>query len=435
MTTTDETRSMPAVRDPMLGSGVAAWGETTVLPRIQDEPVTDRPVGARSAEADDGWDDDGWDQAEEEFRPRRAGWIARGLVWLLVAWVVLAFPVNQLSPFEVGVTDVDVASLAVIYAIAGLSLNVLLGYAGQISLGHQAFVGLGAFASAYVVTNLQLGFWLAVAVAAGFGAVQATLLGAISLRVSGLYFALVTLAYGTFAEETLFGITAITGGEGGKPVARPVGFEDGYSFYYLCLGFLVLVLWLDWRLTRSKAGRALNALRENPRVAASYGINVKLYILVAFAVSGIFAGIAGALMAHRDEVIVGSSFDFRLALLFILMTVVGGLRDRVGVVIGSAFFALLEEKKLVELLEHVVGFLLAPFGSDWTLTAFFEQTLGLPLDFVPLVVGPILLLLTLTLYPGGIGQLVAPIREWLKGNRFDRHAGAVTEVEVNDVRA
>jgi branched-chain amino acid transport system permease protein len=306
MTTTDDTREIPGAVDEA----------TTVLPAVPDEVAADLTEDL----AADG----------EPFRPGGAGWFARGVVWAVLAWVVLAFPLNVMSPFEVGVADVDVASLAVIYAIGGLSLNVLLGYAGQISLGHQAFVGLGAFASAYVVTNLQLSFWLAVGVAAVLGAVQAVVLGAISLRLTGLYFALVTLAYGTFAEETLFGITALTGGEGGKPAPRPPAFEDGYRYYVLCLVFLALVLWLDWRLTRSKAGRAMAALRENPRVASSYGINVRAYILVAFAVSGIFAGVAGSLMAHHDEVIVGSSFDFRLALLFVLMTVVGGLRDRVG---------------------------------------------------------------------------------------------------------
>lgn len=367
-------------------------------------------------------------EEDERWRPGALGWVGRGAVWAILAWLVLAYPVNLLSPFHVGVADVDVASMAVIFAIGGLSLNVLLGYAGQISLGHQAFVGMGAFTSAYIVTDLELSFWLAVAIAAGFAALQAVALGAISLRLTGLYFALVTLAYGTFAEETLFGISAITGGEGGKPAPRPPLFEDGYRYYYLCLAFLVLVLWLDWRLTRSKAGRALAALRENPRVASSYGINVRAYVLVAFAVSGVFAGIAGSLMAHHDEVIVGSSFDFRLALLFVLMTVVGGLRNRVGVVIGSAFFALLESGAFVSLVDTVVTALGFRPG-------FFENVLGLPGEFVALVIGPILLLLTLTLYPGGIGQQIAPVRGWLSGNRFDRHAGTVREVEVTDVRA
>ena len=409
MTTTDQTQSLPVHPGRHAGVGPGSDDDTATIPVLP--PGEDHP--------DEAYADEG------EFRPGAIGWFARGLGWAFLAWLVFLLPANKLSPFEVGVADIDVLSLAVIYAIGGLSLNVLLGYAGQISLGHQAFVGLGAFTSAYVVTNLQMSFWLAIAVAAGFGAVQATLLGAVSLRLTGLYFALVTLAYGTFAEESLFGIAAITGGEGGKPAPRPLGFEDGYSYYYLCLGFLALVLWMDWRLTRSKAGRALDALRENPRVASSYGINVKAYILVAFALSGIFAGIAGSLLAHHDEVIVGSSFDFRLALLFILMTVVGGLRNRVGVVIGSVFFALLEEKLLVEMLD---------FGW-FSLEHFLDATIGLPVDFVGLIVGPVLLLLTITMYPGGIGQQVAPIRLWLTGHRFDRHAGAVTEVEVNDVRA
>lgn len=397
---------------PVVGAHRADLDATTVIPAVTDEADEhdDPAVGA------------------DEWRPGGTGWVARGLAWTLIAWVVLAYPVNFLSPFDVGVADVDVASMAVIFAIGGLSLNVLLGYAGQISLGHQAFVGIGAFTSAYIVTNLELSFWLAVGVAAFLGAVQAVLLGAVSLRLTGLYFALVTLAYGTFAEETLFGIAAITGGEGGKPAPRPPMFADGYHYYYLCLGFLALVLWLDWRLVRSKAGRAMAALRENPRVASSYGINVRAYILVAFAVSGIFAGIAGSLMAHHDEVIVGSSFDFRLALLFVLMTVVGGLRNRVGVVIGSAFFALLESGALVEMVETFVEAM--GFGPH-----FFDEAIGLPAEFVSLVVGPILLLLTLTLYPGGIGQQIAPVRGWLTGHRFDRHAGAVREVEVTDVRA
>lgn len=358
------------------------------------------------------------------------GLAARGMLWGLVAWFVLAFPANFLSPFELGVSDVGAATEAVIFAIIGLSLNVLLGYAGQISLGHQAFVGIGAFTSAYVVVDLQWGFWMAIAVAAGLGALQAALLGAVSLRLTGLYFALVTLAYGSFAQQTLFGITALTGGEAGKPAPRPAGFTSETRYYFLCLLFLAVVLFLDWRLTSSKAGRALQALRENPRVASSYGVDVKSYILLAFAASGLIAGVAGALLAHHDEVIVGGKFDFKLALIFVLMTVVGGLRSRSGVVIGSAFFALMESEMLLPLLSSPINSL-----TGWSLEHFVVETIGLPAEFVALVLGPILLLLTITMYPGGIGQQIAPIREWMLGRGFDLHAGKVTEVEVSDVRA
>ncbi|MBC6449585.1 branched-chain amino acid ABC transporter permease [Actinokineospora xionganensis] len=357
---------------------------------------------------------------EKPFRPGMSGVLGRGLAWAAVAWLVLAVPGNHLSPFDLGVSDVGVLSTAAIFAIIGLSLNVLIGYAGTISLGHQAFVGIGAFTSAFVVTDLGMEFWLAVPIAAIMGGVQAALLGAISLRLSGLYFALVTLAYGMFAEESLFGIAALTGGEGGKAAPRPIGFETDYQYYYVCLAFLALVWWLDLRLTRTKGGRALQALRENPRVASSYGINVKAYTMLAFVVSGVFAAIGGSLLAHHDEVIVPSSFDFELALLFVLMTVVGGLRNRLGVVLGSVFFALLGSGFLVEALH---------------LTGFVEGVIGLPKEFVALVIGPILLLLTITRFPGGIGQQVAPVRGWMLGGRFDRHAGAVKEIEVNDVRA
>jgi branched-chain amino acid transport system permease protein len=366
---------------------------------------------------------------DQQWRPSRAGVWARGFVWGVLAWFVLAVPANVASPFDLGVADVGAATEAVIFGIVGLSLNILLGYAGQISLGHQAFVGIGAFTSAYVVVDLQLSFWFALLIASAVGALQAGLLGAVSLRLTGLYFALVTLAYGAFTEQTLLGITQITGGEGGKAAPRPTGFESEVSYYLLCLGFLALVVFLDWRLTRSKAGRALAALRENPRVAASYGINVKAYILLAFALSGMIAGLAGALLAHHDEVIVGSKFGFQLALLFVLMTVVGGLRSRSGVVIGAAFFALLGSGKLLEMIDR-------PLSSiGFSLTEFIDGTIGLPQEFVALVVGPILLLVTITLYPGGIGQQIAPVREWLLGRRFDRHAGKVEEVTVSDVRA
>lgn len=394
----DETRNIPPVR---VDTGVAA-DETRTLPAV---PAEDAPEP---------------EPADEEFTPGPAGRAARWSVRLLLVWLVVLFPANLLSPFALDQTTVTHLTEAVVFAIIGLSLNVLIGYTGTISLGHQAFVGIGAFTVAYLVTELQLDFFFALAAAAVLGGVQAAVLGAVSLRVSGLYFALVTLAYGLFAEQTLFGIESVTRGEAGITVARPPAFATEERFYLLCLGFLALVLWLDWRLTSSKAGRALQALRENPRVASSYGINVRAYTMIAFVVSGVFAGLGGGLFAARQTLVVPSSFGFTLALTFVLMTVVGGLRNRVGVVVGAAFFALLGSGQLVHSL-HLEGFV--------------EGALGLPVEFVPLVIGPVLLLLTITLYPGGIGQQVAPLQGWIAGRRFDPHAGKVEEVEVTDVRA
>jgi branched-chain amino acid transport system permease protein len=351
-------------------------------------------------------------------RPTPGGWAARGIVWALLAWLVLAYPVNALSPFEVSGVDANGLSEAAIFAIIALSLNVLIGYAGQLSLGHQAFVGIGAFTSAYVASQLGQELYLSAGVAALLGAAQAALLGVIALRVSGLYFALVTLSYGVMAQEFLFQVNSLTGGSAGQESPRPVGFESDHRYYYLCLAGLVLVLFLDSRLTASKGGRALLALRENPRVAATWGINVKAYTVLAFVVAGAFAGFGGALLAHRNPTVVANTFDFQLALVFILMTVVGGLRNRIGVVLGAVFFALLRNGLLISVLR-----LEGPL-----------EVIDITPEIAAVLLGPILLLLVLTRLPGGFGQLVSPLTRWLRGGRF-RFAEVEKEVQVTDVRA
>lgn len=349
------------------------------------------------------------------FRPSAGGWAGRGAVLLAVALLVLVFPLGRPS-FEA-----SLFSRAVIFAVIGLSLNVLIGYTGQISLGHQAFVGVGAFTSAYMVSVAGQPFLIAIVVAMAVGALQATVLGLVALRVRGLYFALVTLTYGLLAEESLFKIDKLTGGAAGQDAPKPSGFTSDHRYYYLCLVCLAAVLWVDWRMMKTKGGRALLALRENPRVAATFGVDVKAFTLFSFAVAGAFAGLGGALFAHNDTNVVNIVFNFQLALVFIIMTVVGGLRSRSGVVIGGAFFALLGH--IIESIPGMETFLHWLPGPD------------LSPQVATLVIGPILLLLTLTLYPGGIGQQLRPIVQWLRGRRFDVHDRGAKEVQISDVRA
>ena len=374
------------------------------------------------------------------------------------------------APYFLESRSVDFAG-AVIYAIIGLSLNVLIGYVGTISLGHQAFVGIGAFTAAYMAGQQGQPFLVGVVVAAILGAVQALALGGLALRISGLYFALITLSYGVLAQESLFNIKSLTGGGAGAFATIPTGFR---SYYFICLGFLAIVVYADWRLMKTKGGRALLALRENPRVAATFGIDVKSYMLVGFAVSGLFAGIGGALLAHRDEVVDPTLFSFPLALLFVLMTVVGGLRSRTGIIIGSALFALLRvlveelpgfERTLVrwDLTIPILvvllgaGVLWAGRGRQQAMIAggalvalgllvlspvtipFLEDRLAeiprLSPERASGVIGPVMLLLVLTRLPGGIGQLVRPVQHWLRGNEWDWSIGRVKEVQITDVRA
>jgi len=372
--------------------------ESVVAPPVVDGAVTEA-IALESAEA--------------PFRPHLGGWLARGAVLAAIGALVLWLPATR------GNVDVHIYTQAVIYAVIGLSLNVLLGYTGQISLGHQAFVGIGAFTSAYMVTVHGQPFVAAVGMAMVVGGLQALLLGAVSLRITGLYFALVTLAYGTMAEESLFNIQSLTGGSAGQAAPKPAGFTTDLRYYYLCLAFLAAVIWVDWRLMRTKGGRALSAIRENPRVAATYGTDVKLYTLMAFVVAGVFAGLGGALLAHNDTFVVRDLFNFQLALVFVIMTVVGGLRNRAGVVIGSAFFSL-------------VGYL---FDQVFEHGLSLGGLKSLPKEYAPIVIGPMLLLFTLTRHPGGIGQQLRPVQRWLRGGRFSLKGTHDGEVRVSDVRA
>ena len=311
-----------------------------------------------------------------------------------LAGLVVVFPLTRSG------IEVNVFTEAVVYAIIGLSLNVLLGYAGQISLGHQAFVGIGAFTAAYMTTVHEQNFVAAIGVTMLVGAVQALLLGLVSLRITGLYFALVSLTYGTMAEDSLFNIESLTGGSAGQAAPKPAAFASDHRYYVLCLVFLAVVLYVDWRLTSTKAGRALLAIRQDPRVAASFGASLKRYTLIAFVVAGVFASVAGALLAYNTTSVVASQFEFQLALVFVMMTVVGGLRSRTGVVVASAFFSLTDY--LFDKL-HLSGAVDAiPLLPD------------MPPDLAPLVLGPLLLLFTLTQHPGGFGEMLRPVGRWLR---------------------
>ena len=359
-------------------------------------------------------------EREKSWRPSAGGWAARYAV-LLVIFGGLFLITGKVPQYWA-----DRISLAAIYAIIGLSLNIVLGYIGQVSLGHHAFVGVAAYTSAAITTGpideftgeaakgspFVLGMIGAVLV----GALSAGLLGLVALRIKGLYLALITLTYGFVAVNSIFEIPSLTGGGAGAPAPRPGGFETDRAFAYLALAMLALCIYIDWRVISSKVGRAILSIKHSEPVAASYAINVTGYKVLAFVLSGAFAGVAGSLFAHRATTVVANDFQFATALLWVLMVVVGGLGRRTGVVIGSAFFALF------------------PFFAEtlpplhWVIENVFDPAFGflvesdrLPAEYA-LPLGAALALLTIIQYPGGIGEQLSPITRWLGGKKFTMHA-------------
>lgn len=272
----------------------------------------------------------------QRWWPSRRGIVARVVVIVAIVAAALAVPVGVPPVYE------PIVARAVVYAIIALSMNVLIGYVGQISLGHHAFVGLGAFAAGIAMGEAGLPFVAALAVAGGIGALAALVLGGVALRIGGMYLALVTIAFALFVANTLLNITALTGGGAGMSVPRPAFAVDNVPYIYLCLAILVAIWVIDWRLTASKAGRAIRALRDDERVAASWGIDVTRYKLLAFVLSGITAGIAGTLFAAIEEIATAVTYQsLTFGLIIALMVVVGGAGSRPGAVIGGVLFGVL----------------------------------------------------------------------------------------------
>lgn len=348
---------------------------------------------------------------ERRVRPGRLPLVEllpRAAVWLALAGGVAACAVS-------GPTVASYATVAAVYVIVGLSLNVILGYTGQLSLGHQGFVGAGALLAAYVSTAHGAPFPVALVAGGLSGGVLALVVGFVALRISGLYLSLVTLVFGVTLQQSLFQVNVLTGGGAGEAANRPSYLLSNSRLFLVCAALALATVYVDRRLTASKAGRALLAIKADERVASSMGINVVGYKLFAFVLSGVLAGVAGALYAFSSQEFTGSDYNFNLAVLFVLMTVVGGVGSPAGVVVGSIFFALLGS-----LLPT-----LRPF--KWFAHLFSTQAASNILQYGSGFVGAMLLLLTLTLNPGGIAQQIAPLTRWLSGGPWrerDHAAGA-----------
>ncbi|MBS0223630.1 MAG: branched-chain amino acid ABC transporter permease [Proteobacteria bacterium] len=274
-----------------------------------------------------------YDQDIRLFRDRIDGF------WYgLLALLVLGLPF-VIDEYYVGET-----SWVFIYAICGVSLMVLVGYTGLVSLGHAAFLGIGAYAHAYFLQQ-GLPWVLAMALAVMITTAAGFIVGLPALRMTGIYLAIATLAFSVIIQEVFSRWESVTHGFAGMPVDKPtifgVVFDDDRSFYYLCLFFLVVALWLTRNLLRSPTGRAWIAIRDSEIAAQSMGVNLAIYKSIAFAYSAGLMGLAGALFAHKIAYLAPDIFTILLSIQLLLLVIVGGLGSLHGAVFGAIFVALL----------------------------------------------------------------------------------------------
>ncbi len=250
-----------------------------------------------------------------------------GLALLAVPWVLSSYWISQLS-------------FILIYAIAGLGLMVLAGYTGLVSIGHAAFLGVGAYTQA-VLVGLGWPFPLALACAAGLSAAVGVVVGLPALRVKGIYLAVATLAFGFIVEEVMARWESVTGGNAGLTVKAPTLFGmslgGAESFYLLVLLVCVAVTLAVLNLLRSPTGRAFIAIRDSEISAQSMGIHLARYKTTAFALSAGIVGIAGALYAHKLRFISPEQFSIIQSIDLLLLVVVGGLGSVHGAFFGAIF--------------------------------------------------------------------------------------------------
>lgn len=249
------------------------------------------------------------------------------LVLLAAPWLIAEYWLAQLT-------------FVMIYAIAGLGLMLLAGFTGLFSLGHAAFLGVGAYTQA-VLTNAGLPFPIALACAAALSAAVGLVVGLPALRVKGIYLGMATLSFGFIVEEVFARWESVTGGNAGIHIKAPDMFgwklASGESFYFLCLLITVAATLAILNLLRSPTGRAFVAIRDSEISAQSMGIHLARYKTLSFALSAALAGVAGALYAHKLQFISPDQFNILQSIDLLLMIVIGGVGSVHGAFLGAIF--------------------------------------------------------------------------------------------------
>ena len=272
----------------------------------------------------------------------------------LVLYLMLAVFLVLLPRFA-GDYVLSQATFVFINGMVAVGLMLLVGYTGQISLGHAAFFAVGAYAVAVFETR-GVPFLPALAGAAALSGVLGVLIGLPALRLKGIYLAMATLAFSFVVEEVIVRWSSVTKGNRGMtvPDATLFGLNLGSisAVYYLSAVFFGLVVLVVLNILRSRTGRALTALRDSDVAAESMGINLAMFKTSAFAVSAAVTGLAGALYAHKLAYISPEQFSILLSVEFLMMIIIGGLGSLHGALFGSMFFILLPQ-----LIVVVKGFL------------------------------------------------------------------------------
>lgn len=274
-----------------------------------------------------------------------------------------------------------------IIALFAVSLNLLLGYTGMVSFGQAAYFGIGAYTCALLMKKASVVFPIAFVAAGVFGAIAALIIGFFCVRLTKIYFAMLTLAFSQIVWAIVFKWNSLTGGDTGFiGIPFPHHLDSKVRFYYFTFAVVALSLFIIRKIVNSPFGRILTTIRENPERTEFIGINVKLFQLVAFMISGFFSAIAGALFGIFNHSIFPDLLFWPASAEVLIMTILGGMYSFFGPVVGAAVLLYLRMQ-------------VTSYTQYW-----------------PLILGTILAVL-LFFFPGGIVGFLQTRLTLVRGNR------------------
>ena len=265
--------------------------------------------------------------------------VQKFLLAVLGLGLLAAFPLVVPNPYYIHLVET-----IMIYAIVLFGLDIVVGYTGQVSLGHAGLFGIGSYTAGVLVFKLGAALWITLPAAVLVTALFGALLALPALKVTGPYLAMVTLAFGTIIQILINEMTFLTEGPLGIKLAKPSLFGhqlDEREFFWVVTALLALTLVVVHRILRSHLGRAFEALRGSPVASDCMGVSVYRYKVYAFVISAGLAGLAGSLYAYSEQYISPNTYNFELTVLFLLAIIMGGRKTRTGAMLGATIIVML----------------------------------------------------------------------------------------------
>jgi branched-chain amino acid transport system permease protein len=310
-------------------------------------------------------------------------------------WMGMILSLFLLLPHFSGNYILYLASLAGVYSIVSIGLNLLFGFTGLISIGHAAFLGTGAYTTAILLTRMPAIPFPVILILSGLlAAVLGMIVGLPALRLSGHYLAMATMGFGFVMEEIFLHWESFTRGALGITVPKvsigPLRLATGVSKYYLILLMVLLMILVARNILNSKTGRAFIAIRDNEIAAQAMGVHLAWYKTISFVISAFYAGIAGSLYAVLLSYINAESFHLMVSVFYLEMVVVGGIASIMGSILGAIFLTALPE------------------------------ILGAKYQLYQIIVQGMVLVLTIIFMPRGVSGMIWRLCRWTQGRQKER---------------